>query len=100
MLTVVRAATVATGHAKGEIFWPNSHEEFMELQAFMVEPVANWSWPQALLFPWLFVIPAEILGLISSSMIYLLGSPAKDLPHGKTTHKPLGATDLTYIWFN
>ena len=44
-----------------------------DAQAFMVEPVKTWTWGQALLFPWLFVIPAEILALISSSLIYVLG---------------------------
>mmetsp|Transcript_41879 Transcript_41879/g.111561 ORF Transcript_41879/g.111561 Transcript_41879/m.111561 type:complete len:345 (+) Transcript_41879:72-1106(+) len=94
-VVTVRAATASNTTASEVELDP-----FLEMQAFMVEPVKTWTWGQALLFPWLFVIPAEILALISSSMIYVLGGNKTDLPHGKTTHKPLGATDLTYIWFN
>jgi len=67
---------------------------------FMVEPMSTWSMFQCLLFPILFVVPAEILGLISSSLIYFMGGEETDLPHGKLTGKPLDATSWGYIWFN
>jgi len=73
---------------------------FMAMQTFIVEPVATWTLEQALLFPWLFIIPAEILGMASSALIYFLGAQDKDLPYGKTTFNKLGWTDLSYIWFN
>ena len=66
----------------------------------MVTPVATWTVAQMFLFPWLFIIPAEILGAISSIMIYMWGKVETDLPHGRTTHVPLSTRDLTYIWFN
>ena len=43
-------------------------DDFTNMQAFMVEPVSTWTTSQMLLFPWLFIIPAEILGLMSSSL--------------------------------
>jgi len=73
---------------------------FIEMQKFMVEPVSTWTTGQMLLFPWLFTIPAEILGLISSTLIYFWGNEETDLPHGKTTHEPLDSRSLMYIWFN
>jgi sterol desaturase/sphingolipid hydroxylase (fatty acid hydroxylase superfamily) len=53
-----------------------------------------------MLFPWLFIIPAEILGGCSSALIYFLGAKESDLPYGRTTFKPLGFRDYAYIWFN
>merc|ERR1712166_67374 len=49
-----------------------------------------------------------ILGMISSTMIFLLGASPwgkqllgdQDLPHGKKTGKPLAWKDWSYIWFN
>lgn len=87
---------------------PSSFDEFTAAQAFIIEPVSTWTTNQFLLFPWLFIIPAEILGLISSTMIFLIGNSPwgmellgdRDLPHGRTTGKPLGFTDYSYIWFN
>ena len=46
-----------------------------------------------LVFPWLFIIPAEMLGAISSTMILVLGSKPwgfqmlgdNDLPHGRVS---------------
>ena len=68
--------------------------------AFMVEPIASWSVFQLVLFPWLFIVPAELLGLISSSIIYFMGAEETDLPHGKLTGKPLDLTSWSYIAFN
>jgi sterol desaturase/sphingolipid hydroxylase (fatty acid hydroxylase superfamily) len=82
-----------TGWTSIELLAPESHK-------FMVEPLSSWTWEQALLFPFLFVVPAEVLGLISSAIIYVLGDVKTDLPHGKTTNNPLGTRDLCYIWFN
>lgn len=80
---------------------PATWEEFGDMQKFMVEPVADWTTPQMLLFPWLFIIPAEILGLISSSLIFFLGKPETDLPHGRRTGKPLPFKwDWIFITFN
>jgi sterol desaturase/sphingolipid hydroxylase (fatty acid hydroxylase superfamily) len=77
-----------------------SGSDFMEMQKFMVEPVAEWSFNQMLLFPWLFIIPAEILGFISSTLIFFLGGK-NDLPHGKTTGVALPFKyDWFYITFN
>jgi len=42
----------------------------LEVGAFMVEPISSWSVEQMLLFPILFIIPAEILGLINDALIY------------------------------
>ena len=92
------AAAAAT--VNGTVAPAAEESQFMAMQKFMVEPVSTWSVNQMLLFPWLFIIPAEILGMISSSLIYFLGSSKTDLPYGKTTHVPLGSTDLQYIWFN
>ena len=47
-----------------------------------------------LVFLWLFIIPAEMLGAISSTMILVLGSKPwgfemlgdMDLPHGRVSH--------------
>jgi len=73
---------------------------FVSMQSFMVEPVGDWTTFQKLLFPWLFIIPAEILGLVSSLIIYLLGDEKTDLPYGRTTHVPLSSISKFYIWFN
>jgi hypothetical protein len=59
----------------------------------MVEPVATWTTEQMLVFPWLFIIPAEILGGMSSALIYFLGSKETDLPYGKKTFTPLAFKD-------
>jgi sterol desaturase/sphingolipid hydroxylase (fatty acid hydroxylase superfamily) len=83
-------------------------DDFIGMQKFMVEPVATWSTNEMLLFPWLFIIPAEILGGISTTMIALFGASPwglgllgdKDLPHGRMTAKPLGALAWFYIYFN
>lgn len=75
-------------------------DQIWSAQAFMVTPIATWTVEQMFLFPWLFIIPAEILGAISSMMIYIWGKVETDLPHGRTTHVPLSTRDLTYIWFN
>jgi len=74
--------------------------EFVKMQKFMVDPVSTWSTQQMLLFPWLFIIPAEILGLVSTTMIYFLGSPKTDLPYGKATGVPLDSKSIRYVWFN
>jgi len=74
--------------------------DFLEVQSFMVEPVATWTFNQMLLFPWLFIVPAEILGIISSTIIFILGGTDSDLPHGKMTGKPLSSTAWFYIFFN
>jgi hypothetical protein len=71
---------------------------FISMQSFMVEPIANWTTKETLLFPWLLTIPAEILGLISSSMIFFLGSEKTNLAHGKTT--ALSWISWSYIIFN
>ncbi|GMI26339.1 hypothetical protein TeGR_g5380 [Tetraparma gracilis] len=73
---------------------------FLAMQSFMVEPTSDWTWEQTMLFPWLFIIPAEILGGCSSALIYFLGAKESDLPYGRTTFKPLGFRDYAYIWFN
>ena len=73
---------------------------FLAMQSFVVDPIETWTFYQALLFPWMFIIPAEILGLCSSALIYFLGHKDSDLPYGRTTFKPLGITDYTYIFFN
>ena len=79
---------------------PGSHS-FSELdQRFMVEPIASWTTFEMMVFPWLFIIPAEILGLISSAIIYMMGSAETDLPHGKYTGVPLSLKSWCYIWFN
>jgi sterol desaturase/sphingolipid hydroxylase (fatty acid hydroxylase superfamily) len=75
-------------------------DSFLSVQKFMVEPVSTWSTDQMLLFPWLFIIPAEILGMISSALIHFLGKPETDLPHGRSTHTPLDKTSQFYIYFN
>jgi len=67
-----------------------------------------WTTNQLLIFPLLFILPAEMLGVISSTMIYLIGSSPwgmgllgdNDLPHGHTTGKPLCFKDYSYILFN
>jgi sterol desaturase/sphingolipid hydroxylase (fatty acid hydroxylase superfamily) len=84
------------------------HGSFIEMQKFMVEPVATWTTQQMLLFPWLFIIPAEMLGLISSTLIFLIGASPwgkellgdQYLPHGRNTGKPLAWKDWSYIYFN
>jgi hypothetical protein len=77
-----------------------TESDFIAMQSFMVEPIANWTTKETLLFPWLFIIPAEILGLISSSMIFFLGSKKTDLPHGKATGAPVSWTSWSYIIFS
>jgi sterol desaturase/sphingolipid hydroxylase (fatty acid hydroxylase superfamily) len=72
----------------------------VEMQKFVVEPVDTWSTEQMMLFPCLFIVPAEFLGLISSALIRIKGAPETDLPHMPTTGKPLDATSWCYIWFN
>jgi len=86
-----------------------SFDDFLGYQKFMVEPVGTWTMEQMLVFPWLFIIPAEMLGAISSTMILVLGSKPwgfemlgdMDLPHGRVTGKPLPFKwDWFYITFN
>lgn len=80
---------------------PTTFDEFLEFNAFMVDPVSTWSRTHWLIFPWLFIIPAEMLGLISSALIYLMGNPKTDLPYGRTTGKEIEyKPDWLYIWFN
>jgi sterol desaturase/sphingolipid hydroxylase (fatty acid hydroxylase superfamily) len=79
---------------------PFSFDDFISKQAFVVDPVSSWTWEQALLFPWLFVIPAEFFGLLSSTIIFVMGNKDTDLIHGKTTGKPLSWTAWSYIVFN
>ena len=82
--------------------------EFIAAQHFIIEPVSTWTMRQILIFPWLCIVPTEVLALISTTMIYLVGSSPwglglfgdNDLPHDRTTGKPLGLTDYSYIWFN
>jgi sterol desaturase/sphingolipid hydroxylase (fatty acid hydroxylase superfamily) len=69
--------------------------------AFMVKPISEWTFYQAMLFPWLFIIPAEILGFTSYALILLRGGPESDLPHGPRTNQPLEFKwDWIYITFN
>lgn len=66
---------------------------------FMVEPVADWSVNQAALFPWLFIIPAEILALLIDGIIWAAsdgGLPG--LPRGE--RPKLTWTDISYCYFN
>merc|ERR1711865_586037 len=77
-----------------------NQSDFIAMQAFMVQPVDSWSTEQILMFPWLFIVPAEILGLISSAIIFALGSKDNDLPHGPMTGVPLSWTSWFYVIFN
>ena len=87
---------------------PSFFDEFTAPQAFIFKPASTWTTKQMLTFPWLCIIPTEILSLISTTMIFLIGSSPwgmqllgdNDLPHGRKTGKPLGFTDYSYIWFN
>eukprot|EP00928_Gymnodinium_smaydae_P043206 TRINITY_DN289_c0_g1_i5.p1 TRINITY_DN289_c0_g1~~TRINITY_DN289_c0_g1_i5.p1 ORF type:complete len:291 (-),score=67.19 TRINITY_DN289_c0_g1_i5:82-954(-) len=67
---------------------------------FMVQSVSSWSWLQTLVFPWLFIVPAEIFGALSSALIYFTGKVETDLPHGEVTGKPLSTKSWAYIIFN
>merc|ERR1712028_303238 len=77
-----------------------NQSDFIAMQAFMVQPVDSWSTEQILMFPWLFIVPAEILGLISSAIIFALGGKDNDLPHGPMTGVPLSWTSWFYVIFN
>lgn len=71
----------------------------LDMYRFMVEPVSTWSTQQMMLFPALFVIPAEILAKIIDVMIWSMsGKPG--LPGWEKERAPLGSRDFTYIWFN
>ena len=67
---------------------------------FMVQPIETWTFFQAFIFPWLFIIPAEMHGGASSALIHFLGHKESDLPYGRTTFKPLNIREYMYIYFN
>jgi len=61
--------------------------------------VSTWSTSQALLFPWLFVIPAEILGLLIDGVIYAAQDGSLPGPP-RNERKKLTWTDISYTAFN
>lgn len=73
----------------------------VENYRFMVDSPLTWTWQQALLFPTLFVVPAEILALVVDGMIaHYSKEPGLPSPANlKRTTLPW-APDLFYIWFN
>lgn len=88
-------------HTKASPMMMMTFDDFIEFNAFMVEPVATWTLTHWVVFPWLFIIPAEVLGLLSSVLIFALGNPKTDLPHGRTTGKEIEyKPDWLYIWCN
>lgn len=74
----------------------------MELYQFTVTPVSTWTYSQMALFPWLFIIPAELLALIVDSFIYWFNDGALPRgPHGeRAQRKPLPWKDISYVAFN
>lgn len=71
-------------------------QNFLDSQKFMVDPVSSWTWAQMAVFPWLFIIPAEILGMISSLMIYF-GENRLPMAVPEDKRTDLTWTDLRYI---
>jgi len=70
---------------------------------FMVEPVNEWSTFQMLLFPFLFILPAEFFAGCSDTLIYLIQDLAgsKGLPGPAKKDRPkLAMQDWCYVWFN
>lgn len=67
---------------------------------FMIEPIASWTSYQMAVFPWLFIVPAEILALVVDAMIYGMsnrpGLPSK----AQELRTPLNWRDYTYSYFN
>lgn len=66
---------------------------------YMVEPVSTWTTEQMVLFPFLFVVPAEIFGWFVNFLIWAIPST---LPGPKwEDREPLAwSPDLYYIYFN
>jgi len=71
----------------------------MDLYQFMVEPVSTWTTSQMLMFPALFVLPAEMLAKLIDLGIWYMSS-RKGLPGWDDARAPLGSRDHAYIWFN
>jgi len=74
-----------------------------ENMKFMVEPISTWTATQMLVFPWLFILPAEFFAGISDTLIYLIqdlnGSPGLPGP-AKADRPKLAWKDWSYVWFN
>ena len=66
---------------------------------YMVEPVSTWTTEQMVMFPFLFVVPAEIFGWFVNFLIWAIPST---LPGPKwEDREPLAwSPDLYYIYFN
>lgn len=72
----------------------------MEMYEFVIEPLSTWTWGQTAVFPWLFIIPAELLALIIDGMIWM-GSSKPGLPSTpQEKREPLNSTDYLYCYFN
>jgi len=72
--------------ANSTISLESSYYTDVENYKFMVESPTTWTWQQALLFPALFVIPAEILALIVDGMIaYFSKQPGLPSPANLVT---------------
>lgn len=78
-------------------------QDFLTNYAFMLAPIATWTLSQWAIFPWLFVIPAELLALVVDAFIYLLPKAGNvELPGPpKESRPPLEySPDVAYIAFN
>jgi sterol desaturase/sphingolipid hydroxylase (fatty acid hydroxylase superfamily) len=77
-------------------------ETFGSMYNYTVTPVSTWTTNQMILFPFLFVIPAEILALIVDAVIWAFNDGK--LPRGKRGDRaerpPLPWKDWFYIIFN
>jgi sterol desaturase/sphingolipid hydroxylase (fatty acid hydroxylase superfamily) len=73
--------------------------EMAEMYAFTITPVSTWTMNQALLFPWLFIVPAELLALIVDACIWIANGGALPGPP-KDQRKPLPWKDIGFIAFN
>jgi len=87
-----------TTAAAAEVF---TADGMVEMGKFMVEPVSTWTAFQCVLFPVLFVLPAEILAKVIDVIILFLGWGKQALPERPSgVYPPLTTTDNFYIWFN
>lgn len=72
-----------------------------QMYAFTLDPVRTWTTNQAIMFPFLFAVPAEFLALIVDLLIWTLGRPRPELPGPPDEKRPaLKFWDYFYIYFN
>lgn len=72
------------------------------MYSYIVNDVATWTWAQLALFPWLFIIPAEIMAGMSDTLIYFWGKgplPSAVLPKYRDPALQWHP-DIAYIAFN